>query len=144
MIAHTVDLGAGNMAAQTIMEVVSVYLIAYVIYSLNKKQLLDSRKQLDVIESLKDAERSKDDFLANISHEIRTPINTICGMSEIVLREDLNDTVRSDVFSIQTAGRSLLSIVSDVLDFSELQSGKMSLAQENYNCLLYTSPSPRD
>lgn len=133
LIAHTVDLGAGNMAAQTIMEVVSVYLIAYVIYSLNKKQLLDSRKQLDVIESLKDAERSKDDFLANISHEIRTPINTICGMSEIVLREDLNDTVRSDVFSIQTAGRSLLSIVSDVLDFSELQSGKMSLAQENYN-----------
>ena len=89
-----------------------------------------SQRQKKEIEELN---RAENHFFSSMSHEIRTPINTICGMSEIVLREDLNDTVRSDVFSIQTAGRSLLSIVSDVLDFSELQSGKMSLAQENYN-----------
>ena len=118
---------------QTILEIISVYFVAAIMYLMNRRQLENAEKQQEVIESLKEAERSKDDFLANVSHEIRTPINTICGMSEIVLREPLQDTVRADVFSIQTAGRNLLSVVSDVLDFSELQSGKMTLAEEAYN-----------
>ena len=42
---------------------------------------------IKIIEELKCAEQSKDDFLANVSHEIRTPINTICGMSEVILQE---------------------------------------------------------
>lgn len=118
---------------QTILEILAVYFVAVMMYLMNRRQLENDERQQEVIESLKEAERSKDDFLANVSHEIRTPINTICGMSEIVLREPLQDTVRADVFSIQAAGRNLLSVVSDVLDFSELQSGKMALAEEAYN-----------
>lgn len=133
LIVRSIDFTSGNTAIQTVLEIAAVYFIIYAIRILNKKQLEDVEKQMDVIESLKGAERSKDDFLANISHEIRTPINTICGMSEIVLREELSDEVRTDVYSIQAAGRNLLSIVSDVLDFSELQSGKMALAEETYN-----------
>ena len=41
-----------------------------------------------LIEELEKVESSKDDFVANVSHEIRTPINTICGMSEVILNED--------------------------------------------------------
>ena len=63
----------------------------------------------------------------NISHEIRTPVNTVCGMSEMILREDIAEDVRENTFNIQAAGRNLLSLVSDVLDFSELESGKMEL-----------------
>ena len=85
------------------------------------------------IEELKEAERSKDDFLANVSHEIRTPINTICGMSEVVIQEKDIEKMRENVRYIQTAGRNLMSVVSDVLDFSELQTGKIELEEESYN-----------
>ena len=71
--------------------------------------------------------------MANVSHEIRTPINTVCGMSEMLLREDLSESAREYTFDIQTAGRNLLSVVSDILDFSELESGKMDLIEEPYN-----------
>lgn len=98
------------------------------------KKRIESRNHMQqVIDELKAAENSKDEFLANVSHEIRTPINTICGMSEIVLREELPYSIKENVLNIQTAGRNLMSVVSDILDFSELQSGKMELEEEAYN-----------
>ena len=133
VVKKAADLSSQDIIIQTILEVFSVYLIQYIVYFLIKKRLEGIEKQMEIIASLKQAERGKDDFMANVSHEIRTPINTICGMSEIVLREPLPDQVRADVFSIQTAGRNLQSIVSDVLDFTEMQSGKMALAEEAYN-----------
>lgn len=133
LIKQTVALSTDNEIIQTGLEIICIFLIEYVIYILNKMRMEGLNKQMQFIDSLKEAERSKDDFMANVSHEIRTPINTICGMSEIVLREELSDQVRADVFSIQTAGRNLQSIVSDVLDFTEMQSGKTTLVEEVYN-----------
>ena len=92
-----------------------------------------TREMAEVIEELKIAERSKGDFMANISHEIRTPVNMVCGMSEMILREDIPEGVRENTFNIQAAGRNLLSIISDVLDYSELESDKMTLIEEPYN-----------
>lgn len=132
-IKNTVGFPSKDEMIQTMLEVFAVYFVQYVMCYLNKKQIEDGEKQKQAFETIKAVERSHDDFLANVSHEIRTPVNTICGMSEIILREDLNPGLRADIFSIQTAGRSLLSLVSDVLDFTELQSGKMALAEESYN-----------
>ena len=114
-------------------QICSAYLALYIVYCLVKKQLEVNDRQLEIIEELRAAERSKDDFLANVSHEIRTPVNTICGMSEIVLRESLAPEIRENVHSIQEAGRNLISVVSDILDFSELQTGKMQLEEVEYN-----------
>ncbi len=116
-----------------IFRILSVYLSEFVILYLIRSQLDVSGQLREGIEELKAMERSKDDFMANVSHEIRTPINTVCGMSEMLLREELSPGVRGEVFDIQTAGRNLLSIVSDILDFSELESGKMDLLEEPYN-----------
>ena len=115
------------------MRLTCVLLTEYVTYYLIKKQAESNERLLETIETLKKAEKSKDDFMANVSHEIRTPINTVCGMSEMILREEVSDVVRRDIFDIQTAGRNLLSVVSDILDFSELQSGNMELIEEPYN-----------
>ncbi len=92
-----------------------------------------SERMVQIIDALMDAERSKDDFLANVSHEIRTPINTICGMSDMALREQDLGALRNEIYDIQASGRSLLSLVTDILDFSQLQSGRISLEEENYN-----------
>lgn len=86
-----------------------------------------------MIEALMDAEKSKDDFLSNVSHEIRTPVNTICGMSEMALREHDLEKMREEVYDIRDAGHNLMSLVSDILDFSQLQQGKMNLEEEAYN-----------
>ncbi len=85
------------------------------------------------IADLEKAERSKTDFMANVSHEIRTPLNTISGMSEMLLKEKLTMPARETVSDIQAAGRRLQLLVSDILDFSELESGKMTLVEETYN-----------
>ena len=87
----------------------------------------------EMIEALMEAEQSKDDFLSNVSHEIRTPVNTICGMSEMALREQDIDKMREELFDIRDAGQNLMSLVSDILDFSQLQLGKMNLEEEAYN-----------
>ena len=86
-----------------------------------------------IIDALMEAEQSKDDFLTNVSHEIRTPVNTICGMSEMALRENDLNTIRDEIMDIRDAGQNLMSLVSDILDFSQLQMGKMDIEEETYN-----------
>lgn len=85
--------------------------------------MLDARK----------ASRARDVFLANMSHEIRTPINTMLGLNELILRESQDETIRGYALDIKQAGTVLLSLVSDILDFSKLQSGKMELAEGTYD-----------
>ncbi|MBQ8527974.1 MAG: response regulator [Lachnospiraceae bacterium] len=81
------------------------------------------------------ANRAKTMFLANMSHEIRTPINTILGMDEMILRESESEEVAEYAGNIKRAGKALLSIVNDVLDFSKIESGKMELVETEYRIL---------
>lgn len=113
--------------------IINVIYIQQLVYFWMRKRKETSQKMNQIIDTLKIAERSKDDFLANVSHEIRTPINTINGMSEVLLQDELGQKVRENVLNIQNAGRNLLSVVSDILDFSELQSKNVEIVEENYN-----------
>ncbi len=128
-----ISISLSKDGTRLILQILSVFVAEYITYYLVKQQEESNKKLLDTIEDLKRAERSKNDFMANVSHEIRTPINTICGISEMVMRDELDDTIRRDIFDIQAAGRNLLSVVTDILDFSELESGKMELVEEPYN-----------
>lgn len=65
-------------------------------------------------------------FLANISHEIRTPINAISGMSGILGDTDISETQKQYVNAIHSSTQSLMVIVNDILDMSKLESGKFS------------------
>ncbi len=79
------------------------------------------------------ADRAKSAFLANMSHEIRTPMNAITGLSELVLREDINETVAKHAEVIKSASSLLLSIINDILDFSKIESGKMDIVDIPYS-----------
>lgn len=103
------------------------------IYLWLKKRNENEDRIYQMIDALMDAEQSKDDFLSNVSHEIRTPVNTICGMSDIALRETDLEKMRDEVFAIREAGSNLMSLVSDILDFSQLQRGNMDIEEEAYN-----------
>lgn len=111
----------------------NIVIFEFLLYIWVKNRVRSMQQSIKTIDALKLVERSKDDFLANVSHEIRTPLNTISGMSEIALAEQNVDTIHEYMYSIQTASRNLMSTVSDILDFSELQAGQITLDEEDYN-----------
>ncbi|MBN2530850.1 MAG: PAS domain-containing protein [Deltaproteobacteria bacterium] len=71
------------------------------------------------------ANRSKSEFLANMSHEIRTPLNAIMGFSELLKSRLTDERFASYVTSISTAGRSLLTLINDILDLSKVEAGML-------------------
>ena len=132
-IARTISVSSAHEAVTLLIQILSVYAVSLVMWIMMRNQKDTSGQLIENIRELEIAEQSKDDFLVNISHEIRTPINAVCGMSEAILQENLPESVRRDIIDIQTAGRNLLSTVSNILDFSELGSGKLELVEESYN-----------
>jgi len=90
------------------------------------------RELIRAREAAEDASRAKTEFLANISHEIRTPLNAILGMTELALGTALSADQREYVTAVQDAGRSLLSLMNDVLDFSRIEARKLELYTINF------------
>lgn len=78
------------------------------------------------------ANESKGKFLANMSHEIRTPINTVIGMNEMILRENHDPLLEEYARNIGSASKTLLSLVNDVLDFSQMEAGSLDIANSSY------------
>ena len=79
------------------------------------------------------ANRAKSAFLANMSHEIRSPINAILGMDEMILRESGEREVLDYAEDIESAGKTLLSIINDILDLSKIEEGKMEILPVQYD-----------
>ncbi|WP_226638079.1 ATP-binding protein [Brevundimonas poindexterae] len=73
------------------------------------------------------ATRAKTEFLANMSHEIRTPLNGVIGFADLLAKEKLEPPASGYATRIQTSARALLSIVNDILDFSRIEAGMMSV-----------------
>ena len=73
------------------------------------------------------ASELKSQFLANTSHEIRTPITVVIGMNELLLETDLDPIQRKFAEGVDRAGTSLLRIISDILDFSKIEAGRLDL-----------------
>jgi len=79
-----------------------------------------------------DANKAKSAFLANMSHKIRTPINTVVGMNEMILRESNSPAIIDYAQNSAAAAETLLSLVNDILDFSKIESGNFAFVEENY------------
>ena len=97
------------------------------------------RKQAEetLVRAKEEAERTskfKDQFLSTMSHELRTPLNAVLGFSDLLADErygPLNEKQRRYINHIHTGGKHLLSLISDILDLSKIEAGRMELAIEN-------------
>ena len=88
------------------------------------------QKQRDIADR---ANEAKSRFLASMSHEIRTPINAVLGMDEMILRESHEKGIRAYAVAIMSAGRTLLSLINDILDLSKVEEGKMDIIPVQYD-----------
>ncbi|MEG4230218.1 PAS domain S-box protein [Microcoleus sp. N9_B2] len=111
-----------------------IYRIVGIAEDITQRKLAEEFQK--VAQTAQAASQAKSAFLANMSHELRTPLNAIIGYSDI-LKEDAEDLGYEDfipdLHRIQTAGKHLLSLISDILDISKIEAGRMELYLETFN-----------
>ena len=104
---------------------VAVLLVFWGYYTYSKAQIIEAQRLKEKAEK---ASRAKSEFLSNMSHDIRTPMNAIIGMAHIGLSNCTDQNrVRHCLKQIQLSGNHLLGLINDVLDMSKIESGKMTL-----------------
>ena len=101
---------------------------------LAEKELIEARDKAQESDKLKSA------FLANMSHEVRTPLNSILGFSELLADSELDDEVKNEfIQNIIIGGNNLLSIISDIMDISKMESGEITIRKSQINVQKFIS-----
>ncbi len=105
--------------------------IAIARYRINRRQ--EARTGYDVVlAQLEASGRQNAEFLSNVSHELRTPINMVLGLSEVVLEKEISPEIRTDMQSIQMAGKRLSNQINNMLDYTEIVEGTLTPTREPY------------
>ena len=113
--------------------------LAAVIGTRNVDDLIQKERQQEMalraaFDAAEAANRAKTDFLSNMSHDIRTPMNGIIGMTAIAAAHiDDKERVQDSLQKITQASKHLLSLINEVLDMSKIESGKVDLVEEEFN-----------
>lgn len=100
-----------------------------------KNQQLQHMQLLeDALSSAKESEESQRQFFANMSHDMRTPLNAIIGMSDMALRPGVNgEKIRDYLAKIHHSSKQLLNLINDILEMSRLEQGRISLENNQFN-----------
>jgi signal transduction histidine kinase/DNA-binding response OmpR family regulator len=126
-IAEELRTHAGQME-------VEVYQRAAEVQEANRRLEATNQELLRAKEEAERGSRFKDQFLSTMSHELRTPLNAVLGFSDLLADASygpLNDRQRRYVEHIHTGGKHLLSLISDILDLSKIEAGRMELTNES-------------
>ncbi len=114
-------------------------------YDVEHRELIKSKKELEnsqqhFIKAKQEAETAtiaKSKFLANMSHEIRTPLNGIIGTTELLLQDNLSESQKELIYTMQDSSNLLLEIIHDILDISKIEADKLDLKISDF-CLRQT------
>ena len=99
-----------------------------------RKSLAQNQALQEALEAAEAANRAKTAFLSNMSHEIRTPMNAIIGLDNIALNDqDISPRTREHLEKIGASAQHLLGIINDILDLSRIESGRMTIRNEEFS-----------
>ncbi len=130
------ELNGSDMSATYIVrtgwQFMLVLLSAYVAGKLTSARESEEQSYKAEIEEVRLENSKVNNFLANVSHEIRTPVNAVIGMTAVLEKEKLSPTVREDLKAISQAGHRVAEQISDILDFTEIDMEKLSVNNGTY------------
>ncbi len=95
----------------------------------------DITRQKEIERNLREASRAKSAFVANMSHEMRTPLNVVIGMCQLLADTPLEDEQKGYVHNMYQASKALLYLINDILDLAKIEAGMMEFSQEPFNLL---------
>lgn len=114
---------------------IDIIIVSYLLYLLASPMLLFGKKLFEKAKTkAEESERSKMEFLANISHDVRTPLNAIIGFSELLNSEEINEADRKVfIHTIKTNSENLLHMVNNILNLSQIDSGLLKVEKSYFN-----------
>ncbi len=117
---------------RTVLNFILIIITAFLLTTMLTSYEHTERFFLDRIGDLEEENKSAGDFLANVSHEIRTPINAIIGLTGVCLEKEEDNEISSDLHSVSDAGFRVAEQISDILDYSEIDMNKLVVNFDDY------------
>lgn len=129
LILRTISYGIGFQNAVRLGIGAMVVMGAALIARVRIDRRNAARKKYDnTLVQLETAGRQNAEFMSNVSHEIRTPINMVPGISEVALEKDFSPELREDILPIKMAGKRLSNQINNILDYTEIVEGTLTSA----------------
>jgi|GEM_PF-1618156 len=126
----TLDIAPDTVIVLSILlKLTTITTLIIIIFRFARLVNSEQTKQQNLYTALQNADRYKSEFFANISHELRTPMNAIIGFTEILLNRNIPAEEKEYLQIIKTSGENLLRIINDLLDISKMESGKMTFEE---------------
>ena len=107
---------------------IAVMLFRYTIHSRRR----DRQNYMEVIGLMEETNKRSEDFLTNVSHELRTPINAVTGITAVMQESETDEGKRKNLSSVQRAGRRLSDQIGDILDYTEIDTGRLMISKSGY------------
>ena len=120
------------LVTRTMLHIFLVGVVWWVAKSVVRKWYKTLHQTDNEINELREATERMDDFMVNISHEIRTPMNAVVGLSSVMVKEAKNKRQRENLEKILDAGHRVSTQISDILDHTELDMGRLTVTNETY------------
>lgn len=120
------------MISRTILHLMLVYMAGRLAKIIIRRRRQERNNTNDIVAALEETNRRTEDFLTNVSHELRTPINVVTGLTAVMLKTEEDREKRKNILSVQMAGHRLFSQIEDILDYTEIDTGRIKVTEDTY------------
>lgn len=118
--------------SRTALHVLLVCMTAYLIRINLQWRERERTKAQETIRLYEQTNERTENFLANVSHELRTPINAVTGITSVMLKKHTDEETKDQLLAIQQAGNRLFGQIEDILDYTEIDTGRICVSNEPY------------